>query len=433
MLGSGFCCLASDVLQDPRRPCSGQRRTRFRPEAEGTLAEACPAGAAAAAFPAHAPAELAVIVPTQNERDNVEPLLAKLAVALRGLEWEAVFVDDDSQDGTWALLQDLERRLPHVRGLRRIGRRGLASACIEGMLATSAPYLAVIDADLQHDEAILPTMLATLKARRLDVVVGTRFAPLGSVGELSPGRLLLSRLGRILSRVVTCADLSDPMSGYFVVHRDFLEKTVRRLSGQGFKILLDLFASSPRQVRFAEVPYRFRQRQHGRSKLDAPVLLEYLTLIADKLLGRYVPVRFAIFVLVGLFGLVIHLIILGLCFRVLEIQFYHSQVIATLSAMTANFNLNNVFTHRERRLRGLSLLWGHLSFYLICSIGAVANLQIAQLLFELAVPWALAGALGAVVGAVWNYGVSSTFTWRRPDRPDSGRTVGQVENARSER
>ena len=395
------------------------------------LAEAAPAEArATAAFQAHAPAELAVIVPTLNERDNVEPLLAKLAVALDGLEWEAVFVDDDSQDGTWALLQDLQRRLPHVRALRRIGRRGLASACIEGMLATSAPYLAVIDADLQHDETILPTMLATLKARRLDVVVGTRFGPRGSVGELSRGRLLISRLGRRLSRAVSRADLSDPMSGYFVVHREFLDETVHRLSGHGFKILLDLFASSPRRVRFAEVPYRFRQRQHGRSKLDAPVLLEYVTLIGDKLLGNYVPVRFVIFVLIGLFGLVIHLATLALCFRILEIQFYYSQVIATLVAMTMNFNLNNVFTYRDRRLRGHSLLWGHLSFYLICAIGAIANFQIAQMLFELRLPWALAGALGAVVGAVWNYGVSSTFTWRKPDRTEALRSSMKAGNTR---
>lgn len=198
------------------------------------MAEAAPAGSrATAAFPAHASVELAIVVPTLDERDNVEPLLAKLAVALNGLEWEAVFVDDDSQDGTWALLQDVQRRLPHVRALRRIGRRGLASACIEGMLASSAPHLAVIDADLQHDETILPTMLAMLKAERLDVVVSTRFALHGSVGELSRGRLLISRLGRVLSRAVSRADLSDPMSGYFVVRREFLDETVRRLSGQG--------------------------------------------------------------------------------------------------------------------------------------------------------------------------------------------------------
>jgi dolichol-phosphate mannosyltransferase len=371
-----------------------------------------PATPKAARDRAHAPPELAVVVPTLNERDNVEPLLARLAVVLAGIEWEAVFVDDDSSDGTGAVLQELQRRCPHVRALRRIGRRGLASACIEGMLATSAPYLAVVDADLQHDETVLPTMLATLKARHLDVVVGTRFAGGGSVGEFSRGRVVISRLGRLLSRAVSRADLSDPMSGFFVLHRDFLEQTVHRLSGHGFKQLLDLLASAPRRVRFAEVPYRFRQRRSGHSKLDAPVVLDYVTLVGDKLLGRHVPIRFVIFVLVGLFGIVVHLAVLGLCFRLLELSFYLSQVIATLVAMTSNFNLNNVFTYRDRRLHGLDLLYGHLSFYLICSIGAIANFQIAKMLFDLDVPWALAGLLGAVVGAVWNYGVSSTFTWR---------------------
>jgi dolichol-phosphate mannosyltransferase len=371
-----------------------------------------PATPKAARDRAHAPPELAVVVPTLNERDNVEPLLARLAVVLAGIEWEAVFVDDDSSDGTWAVLQELQRRCPHVRALRRIGRRGLASACIEGMLATSAPYLAVMDADLQHDETVLPTMLATLKARHLDVVVGTRFADGGSVGEFSRGRVVISRLGRLLSRAVSRADLSDPMSGFFVLHRDFLEQTVHRLSGHGFKLLLDLLASAPRRVRFAEVPYRFRQRRSGHSKLDAPVVLDYVTLVGDKLLGRHVPIRFVIFVLVGLFGIVVHLAVLGLCFRLLELSFYLSQVIATLVAMTSNFNLNNVFTYRDRRLHGLDLVYGHLSFYLICSIGAIANFQIAKMLFDLDVPWALAGLLGAVVGAVWNYGVSSTFTWR---------------------
>ncbi|MGH6895627.1 MAG: glycosyltransferase [Geminicoccaceae bacterium] len=354
-----------------------------------------------------------MIVPTLNECGNIEPLLARLSLALAGISWEVMFVDDDSQDGTWPLLQDLQRRFPQVRALRRIGRRGLASACIEGMLATSTPYVAVMDADLQHDEALLPTMLATLKARQLDVVIGSRFAAHGSVGDLSRRRLLISRLGRLCSRAISRAELSDPMSGFFLMRRDFVEDTVHRLSGHGFKILLDLFASAPRRVRFAEIPYRFRQRQHGHSKLDAPVLLDYVTLVGDKLFGRHVPVRFVIFVLVGLFGMVVHLAVLGLCFRLVGLAFYLSQVIATLVAMTTNFNLNNVFTYRDRRLRGLELVYGHLSFYLICSIGALANFQIAQLLFELQVPWALAGLSGAVVGAVWNYAVSSSFTWHR--------------------
>jgi dolichol-phosphate mannosyltransferase len=356
--------------------------------------------------------ELAVVIPTLNERDNIEPLIERLQTALSGIHWEVIFVDDDSRDGTIERLLEVQLVTPRVRTLRRIGRRGLASACIEGMLATPAPYLAIMDADLQHDERILPVMLDALKARKLDIVVGSRFAVGGGVGDFSRRRLLLSRMGHSLSRIVSRADLTDPMSGFFVLRRDFLEETVRHLSAHGFKLLLDLFASSPRPVRFAEVAYHFRQRRHGHSKLDTPVSLEYITLIGDKLFGKYVPVRFVIFVLVGLFGVLIHLAVLGLLFRQIGMEFYYSQVVATLTAMTVNFNLNNIFTYRDRRLRGVQLLYGHFSFYFICSIGAIANFQIAQLLFDLRVPWALAGLLGAVVGAVWNYGVSSTFTWR---------------------
>jgi dolichol-phosphate mannosyltransferase len=386
-----------------------QSQASLKPEAPSLEPEA----AASAVRHAPAPVELAVVVPTLDERDNLEPLVAKLTLALAGMAWEVIFVDDDSRDGTWAVLRDLQRRFPQVRALRRIGRRGLASACIEGMLATSTPYVAVMDADLQHDEAILPVMLATLKARQLDIVIGSRFAAHGSVGDLSRRRLLMSRLGRLCSRAISRAELSDPLSGFFLMRRDFVEDTVPRLSGQGFKILLDLFASAPHRVCFAEVPYRFRQRQHGRSKLDAPVLLDYVTLLGDKLLGRHLPVRFVIFTLVGLLGMAVHLAVLGFCFRLVGFRFYASQVLATLVAMTSNFNLNNVFTHRDRRLRGRGLLYGHLSFYLICSIGALANFQLAQLLFEQQVPWWLAGLSGAVVGAVWNYAVSSSFTWHR--------------------
>lgn len=303
-----------------------------------------------------------MIIPTLNERDNIEPLLGRIGDALAGIDWEAVFVDDDSQDGTADLLLRLQNAMPRIRVIRRIGRRGLSSACVEGMLATGAPFLAVMDADLQHDETVLPRMLETLREGDLDVVVGTRFAGGGSVGAFSGARLLLSRLGRLLSRVVSRADLSDPMSGYFVLRRAFFDQTVRRLSGQGFKILLDLFASAPEPVRFAEVPYSFGRRHSGESKLDTLVALEYVSLISDKLLGRYVSIRFVMFVLVGLLGVAVHLATLGLAFRGFSVPFYFAQMIATFTAMTFNFNLNNLLTYRDRRLTGASLVYGHLSF-----------------------------------------------------------------------
>jgi len=201
--------------------------------------------------------ELAVIVPTFNEHDNVPELLLALERALEGIEWEVVFVDDDSSDATADEVRALAASHSRVRCVQRIGRRGLASACVEGILATSAPYVAVMDADMQHDETILPRMLARLKSEGLDVVVGSRYVDGGGLGSWDAGRARISRLATRLARRVVPAELTDPMSGYFVMTREAFMGAVRQLASLGFKILVDLFASSPRPLRFAEVGYTF--------------------------------------------------------------------------------------------------------------------------------------------------------------------------------
>jgi dolichol-phosphate mannosyltransferase len=354
--------------------------------------------------------ELAVIVPSFNERDNVEPLVERLGACLAGIAWEVVYVDDDSPDGTAAAVRDLARRDPHVRCLHRIGRRGLSTAVIEGILSTSAPYVAVIDADMQHDETLLPRMLATAKAEGLDIVVGSRYAEGGTVGEWDKERVRISGVATRLARLVVSAELSDPMSGFFVIRRAAFDGAVRGLSGQGFKILLDLFASTPSQFRFKELPYRFRQRIHGESKLDTLVVWEYLMLLMDKLFGRYLPVRFVLFGAVGSSGIVVNLLMLRLL--LIAAPFPVAQTIATVAAMTSNFALNNLFTYRDKRLRGYRFFTGLVSFYAICAFGAVAGVGVASVAFEKHYSWWLAGLAGALVGVVWNYAVSSVFTWR---------------------
>ncbi len=354
--------------------------------------------------------ELAVIVPSFNERDNVEPLVERLGACLAGIAWEVVYVDDDSPDGTAAAVRDLARRDPHIRCLHRIGRRGLSTAVIEGILSTSAPYVAVIDADMQHDETLLPRMLAAAKAEDLDIVVGSRYAEGGTVGEWDKERVRISGVATRLARLVVSAELSDPMSGFFVIRRAAFDGAVRGLSGQGFKILLDLFASTPSQFRFKELPYRFRQRIHGESKLDTLVVWEYLMLLLDKLFGRYVPVRFVLFGAVGSSGIVVNLLMLRLL--LIAAPFPVAQTIATIAAMTSNFALNNLFTYRDKRLRGYRFFTGLVSFYAICAFGAVAGVGVASVAFEKHYSWWLAGLAGALVGVVWNYAVSSVFTWR---------------------
>ncbi|HVC55783.1 MAG TPA: glycosyltransferase family 2 protein [Stellaceae bacterium] len=355
--------------------------------------------------------ELAVVIPTLNERDNVPILVERLNRVLAGLSWEVIFVDDDSPDGTADVVRALARRQSNIRVVQRLGRRGLASACIEGILASAAPFAAIMDGDLQHDENLLPTMVAKLKAERLDVVVASRYVGEGSVGGLERSRVMISDVAGRLGRLVVKARLTDPMSGFFVIRREAFAGAMRSLSGQGFKILLDLFASSPRPLSFAEVPFTFRQRVHGESKLDAMVAWEYLMLLLEKLIGPAVPVRFFLFALIGGLGVGTHLLTLWFVTHVLLVAFAIGQSAATLVAMTGNFLLNNLFTYRDRRLRGRRLLTGLVSFYAVCGAGAAANVGVASYLVVDHHSWWFAGLAGAAVSVVWNYAMSSIFTW----------------------
>jgi len=358
------------------------------------------------------PLELAVVIPTFNERENVAPLLELLGKTLTGVGYEVVFVDDDSPDETAAAIRAIALSNPRVRVLQRVGRRGLSSACLEGMMATPAPYIAVMDADLQHDEHILPVMLDKLKAGNLDLVVATRNSGEGSMGEFSENRIRLSQLGRRLSHFVSKTDLSDPMSGFFVVNRRFLEEVVHASSGVGFKILLDLVSSAKRPVRFSEVPYTFRQRVHGASKLDVLVGIEYLQLLLDKAVGNWISPRFLLFSMVGSFGYVVFLFSLSLLLSG-GVSFLTAQVVASVVAMTVNFFLNNLLTYRDRRLRGAALIRGLATFYAACAAGVLANVRAAQFLRDVGFQWYLAGGIGLLIGSVWNYGVTSVITWRR--------------------
>jgi len=365
-----------------------------------------------AKLPAVPTPELTVVVPTLNERDNLEPLLSRLDTALVGLAWEVIFVDDDSPDGTAAFVRDIALRDPRVRCLQRIWRRGLATACVEGILASAAPYVAVMDADLQHDETLLPQMLLTLQREPYDIVVGSRNVAGGGVGDWDQNRVRISGLASWLSRVICRAEIADPMSGFFMLPRSTFDAGVRGLSAQGFKILLDLLTSVPRQLRIKELPYQFGERRFGQSKLDTRVAWEFLMLIADKLFGHIVPVRFILFAFIGGFGLVIHLAVLGFFFKILGLSLVAAQTVATLLAMTSNFFLNNLFTYRDMRIKGWRILRGLLSFYGVCALGAVGNVGIASYVFAADQRWWVAGIAGVLVGAVWNYAVSSVFTWR---------------------
>lgn len=357
------------------------------------------------------PVELSLVIPTLNESANIEPLLERLDRALNGIAWEVVFVDDDSKDGTPDLIRRIGRERPNVRVLHRIRRRGLSSACIEGIMGSAAPYVAVMDADMQHDEAILPELLAKVRDEHYDIAVGSRHVGGGGMGGFSQSRVFLSNAGKRLSQIVCKIEIQDPMSGYFLFEREFAQNAIRRMSGYSFKILVDMISASPKPPKWVEVPYTFRGRVHGESKLDPNTLLEFGILLIHKAIRRFLPVRFVLFSLVGLSGAMLHLAVLGVLYRSGSMSFSEAQVIATFCAMSSNFWLNNQFTFRERRLKGLALLLGALAFFGVCSVGALSSIALAEWLFLRGGTWYLSGLAGTIIAAVWNFGVTSVVTW----------------------
>jgi dolichol-phosphate mannosyltransferase len=356
---------------------------------------------------------LSVVVPTFNERDNVTVLYRRLETTLAGIPWEVVFVDDNSPDGTWEVVRSLAQRDSRVRCIRRVGRRGLSGACIEGILASSAPYAAVMDADLQHDETQLPKMVELLRSGQADLVLGSRYIEGYRTEGFNKQRAGASAFATEIARRLLRVDIADPMSGFFAIRRDRFEELAPDLSTQGFKILLDVVATAQGKLRAVEIPYTFGLRQHGESKLDSMVALDFLGLVLAKLTHDVISLRFVLFGLVGSLGLLVHLAALFVALELFGAPFAEAQATGAIIAMTSNFILNNFLTYRDQRLKGFAILRGLLLFYLVCSVGLFANVGVAFSVYDQEPIWWLAGAAGALMGVVWNYAMSGLFVWRK--------------------
>ena len=370
--------------------------------------------------------QLAVVLPTLNERKNLRALLARLDAALHGIAWEAIIVDDNSPDGTSDEARAISLEDPRLRIIQRIGRRGLASAAIEGMCATAAPVVAVMDADHQHDPALLPGMLAAIDSGDYDLAYASRFAEGASTEAWGrPDRVKASGFANALARRVTGVDLTDPMSGYFMLRAETLRADAHRLSGVGFKILLDILATVDRPLRVKEFPLHFAARAEGESKLDRTVVFEFLIGLYDKWLGRIIPTRFALFGTVGALGVVVQFAALWLVLSGIlgqrfvyghwetgQTTFNIANAIAATVAMTFNFVLNNELTYADKRLRGVGpLLRGWAQFALTCSLGLLTNVGVTAALKSMHFHDVAAVLIGIVVASVWNFALSSKFVW----------------------
>jgi dolichol-phosphate mannosyltransferase len=388
-----------------KTPDTAGQGSRDEPAARGGT------GRAASARPLAAP-ELSVIVPTYCERGNIAELVARLRSVLSGTAWEVVFVDDNSLDGTADLVKSLAASDPHIRCIRRVGRRGLSGACIEGVLSSSSPYVAIMDADLQHDETLLRPMLEEIR-KGADLVIASRYTGDGSAEQgFSRIRRWGSEMATRLAHRFTGTPVSDPMSGFFMIRRERIEANAAVLASEGYKLLLDILWTTGKTMKVVELSYRFRERLTGESKLDARVTTDYLGLLLSKSLGGMVPIRFLMFAAVGASGIAVHLAVLGLALSQFGLGFSWAQATAVLVAMTWNFVLNNQLTYRDLRLSGFGFLRGLVLFYLACSIGSIGNVGVASWIYSFhATAW-IAGLAGAAVGSVFNYAVSSALIWK---------------------
>ncbi len=396
----------TEIAPTGRSPIGEATTPHYRRRADERLGLA-----AATALPQRAP-ELSIVIPTFNEVANVGLLIGRLRETLYGLDWEAIFVDDDSPDGTAIEVRRIGATDRRIRCIRRIGRRGLAGACIEGMLASQAETITVMDSDLQHDETTLVAMLDLLKREHLDLVVASRYMAGHIAQGLGRARARFSAWATKLATGLVGVALTDPMSGFFMIRRTVFEDLAPRLSTQGFKILLDIVATADGHLRTAEVPYVFRTRLHGKSKLDSQVVLCYGALLLSKATNDLISIRFLLFSAVGLTGVGVHMLALLVGLAIAGLPFNAAQLIATLLAIASNFLLNNMITYNDLRLRGLNLIPGLIKFGLICSVGAISNVGVAGLIYEHDNVWQIAGLAGAAIGVFWNFMVSAIYVWR---------------------
>ncbi|MEO0542491.1 MAG: glycosyltransferase family 2 protein [Pseudomonadota bacterium] len=357
--------------------------------------------------------ELSVILPAYNEAKNIPLIVEKIGDALGDLAHEIIVVDDDSPDGTAKVTRELVAEHPHVRCIRRVNRRGLSGACVEGMMAANAPVTVVMDADMQHDETRLPIMLELIRDGA-DLVIGSRFAEGGdhTTGFTAGTRAKGSELATTLANRITGKYTTDPMSGFFMMKRDVADIIAGEVSRDGFKILFDIVSRHGDKLVIKEVPFEFRERIEGESKLGFLVTVQFLGLLVSRYTGGFIPVRFLLFALVGTTGLIVHMLALYGLITYGGIGFAAAQIGATYLAMTTNFAFNNEVTYAHRKLKGPQFAWGLLTFYVVCSIGALANLSISTTLLSWSESAGIAGLAGALMSAVFNYAVTKLVTWR---------------------
>lgn len=359
-----------------------------------------------------------LILPTFNEAANLPELLPRVEQALAGIDHEVIIVDDDSPDRTWEVALALAKERDDLHVIRRIDRRGLSSAVIEGFLAAKGDVLAVMDADGQHDSGLLKRLYEAVRGGS-GIAVGSRYAKGGSVGQWDERRHFLSRVATRLGQAVCRVKVSDPMSGFFAIDARLFERVRPSLNPKGFKILLDLLVHIPKDTRVTEHAFTFGGRLHGESKMSRRVQVEFLEYLYDVTIGRFIPLTFLKYCVVGFLGVFVNVGAYWVYAELLRVDGITSfagfsvAVIASIeTAIIFNFLLNNVWTFAHKRLRGAPALMGFAKYNAACALGALVNYALSAFLVWRAWPDLLAVTIGSFTAVLWNYVMSRMVTWK---------------------
>jgi dolichol-phosphate mannosyltransferase len=375
---------------------------------------------------------VSVVTPTFNEADNIPILVSRLHDALQGIPHEVIIADDDSPDRTWQVAEQIAEKDPTVRVMRRFHDPGLSASVLDGMSIARGDVLAVIDADLQHDETILPLMVEHVRGGDADVCVGSRSTPGGGYGDWAASRRFVSWVATVLARLLLRVPVSDPMSGFFAISRRAYEETAPRLNPQGFKILLEIIGRNS-ALRVKEVPYEFASRVHGETKLSRSVVRSYLLGVAELRVGRQINPQFVLYVLVGLIGLGVNSAVFALG-EALDMPrvttglndaldpIASSFLVSVQVSILVLFVLNNEFTFWEQRYRGWKLFPAFGLYEGMTLVGTGVHVAIFTFLQNTGLLLSVLGAgptrvlhnlMGYVVALVVNWILNTTYLWRR--------------------
>jgi len=356
--------------------------------------------------------DLSIVVATLNEEQNVKLLYNLIKASLdTKLKWEVIFVDDDSADDTVIKVNRLIEKNSNIKLIKRLNSRGLSSALIDGALSSNAKYILFMDSDLQHNPKFIFGMYERINRENLDIVSASRFSQNKKIGLVDKRYKISILVNKIINKIFNI-NMLDSLTGFFIIEKKFFNKSVKNLSNKGFKLLLDIILSNKEYIKNQEITFEFNKRHSGFSKLDNKIIIDFIYLIIDKLIGWIVPARYILYSIVGSLGVIVQIVSFYLIYNQLNLFFSISNIISIFIAMNFNYNLNNIFTYSDLRLRGKKYIKGMFLFYFFCGFGALLNFFTSQIIFSLFSLDFFSVIIGAVIGSIWNYSMNTSFNWK---------------------